>query len=291
MKRAAGALVTAVVLALSGCSSRTEAGKAAPSGPAFGVLHGQVATVGNVSIEAPLVSQVASVRGVSPRAALDAVTEDALLAQRGRADGLERTPEVSWATTSVLGRQVAAHALLDARDAGPPTADERSRLRVVHVLVMRSRSVPESQLRFAAGTLAETESRATSREDFLARVKALKLDVQTTAQELPPFDASGSADDGSHFDPDFVAGAFQLRAPGETSPVVESSFGWHVIRLLERLPPSPEAEAHPEETAEAVMSLRAHIALNNLLARRRQASRIDVVEGAAELTALATKAP
>jgi peptidyl-prolyl cis-trans isomerase C len=213
--------------------------------------------------------------------------EDTLLAQGAQAEGLARAPDISWSTTTSLGRLTAARALAQARALGPPSRDEVSRLRVVHVVVMRSRTIPEPQLRFAASTLGEAVSKASSAADFLARVKAARADVVTSAEELSPFDASGAADDGKRFDPEFVAGAFRLREPGDTSPVVESQFGWHVIRLLERLPPAAGPDADRAELAEAVMRLRARIALSTTIARRKDTSRVELAPGADELMASA----
>ncbi|HEY8088861.1 MAG TPA: peptidylprolyl isomerase [Polyangiaceae bacterium] len=278
-----------VALLLVACALACGSPGEGPLRPASGVLRGQLATVGAASIDAPTVADVARSRGVSARQALDAVVEDTLLAQGAQAQGVARAPDISWTTTASLGRLMAGRFLADARAMGPPSPDELSRLRVVHVAVLRSRTIPEPQLRFAASTLAQAVSKASSATDFLARVKAARVDVVTSAEELSPFDASGTADDGKRFDPAFVAGAFQLGTPGDTSPVVESKFGWHVIRLLERLPPATNTEAAREELTEAVMQLRARIALSTTIARRRQTSRVELAPGADELMASAFK--
>lgn len=205
--------------------------------PTNAALGGELARVGDQAIGSELVGEVARARSVSPHAALAVLVEDALIAQGARAELLDRAPEVAWATTSSLAR-IAARRLLDEANAkGLPSDDELARVHVVHAVVLRSHSTPEARARFVAQAVADAVSRATSTEDFRARARAAAGDVRTSIEDLPPFDASGRTDDGTQFDLDFVAGAFALHSPGETSPIVETPFGWHVIRLVERTPP------------------------------------------------------
>ncbi|MEJ7652057.1 MAG: peptidylprolyl isomerase [Chloroflexia bacterium] len=49
------------------------------------------------------------------------------------------------------------------------------------------------------------------------------------------------------YDPAFAKAAFALRTPGQLSPAVNSSFGWHIIQLIERDEQRPVA---PEQMAQ-----------------------------------------
>ena len=157
--------------------------------------------------------------------------------------------------TPWLPRTLALAASIDRRRSHgprPPRSDVRVARRALEMLEPRARRhstsrlasgsstpsssgrapLPEPQLRFAAEAVAQAVSAAKSPEDFRDRARAAGAEVRMSIEVVAPFDATGLSDEGSSLDPDFVAAAFQLRAPGDTSPIVETSFGWHVIRLI-----------------------------------------------------------
>lgn len=73
------------------------------------------------------------------------------------------------------------------------------------------------------------------------RDRAMKGESFSTLASLYSEDP-GSAENGGELgfvnrgelDPEFEAAAFALKTPGEISPVIESSFGYHIIQLIER---------------------------------------------------------
>jgi hypothetical protein len=277
------ALAVCGYVALVACGGPSSAPSAQPT---YGALGGEVASVGQERIDGALVGEVARARGLSPRVALGALVDDALMAQGVRAQRIDHTPEVSWGETSAVARVTSKHLMDEARAKGPPSDDELSTVKVVHALVLRSRSVPEARLRFAAQSIVDAVAGAKSAADFQARAKAVSTDVRVTIEELPVFDAAGRMEDGSQVDPDFTAAAFSLRAPGDTSPIVETPFGWHVIRLVERERPTASIEERRADLAEPVVELRARVALSALLARRRKRTGVEVSNSADEIMAL-----
>lgn len=260
-----------------------------PSGsapaPSYGALGaGEVARVGSVSVGAPLVAAVAESRGTDARTAAGSLVQDALAAEGARAERLDSTPELAWASTVALARRVPIALAREAHAAGPPTDDELATLSVVHAVVLRTHSLEPSRGLAIAGAIAEAVAGARDADDFEARAAAVSRQVRTSIERLPPFDATGRMTDGNQVDADFVAGAFALRAAGDTSPVVETSFGWHVIRLVGRaLPTGADLEARRVEVTPMVDALRARILLASTIRARRDTTRIEVSAAAAEL--------
>jgi parvulin-like peptidyl-prolyl isomerase len=87
------------------------------------------------------------------------------------------------------------------------------------------------------------------------------------------------------FDLDFARAASQLTTPGQLSPVIQSAFGFHVIRLEERIPgvAVPKAEL-PRLLEPEVMTRRAGRARRELLDKLRQGAKIEVDRAHDELT-------
>src|SRR5579859_2406270 len=155
-RAALGLLIAQAVLVLA-CASP------APPAASIGVLEaGQLARVGSISLPESLVVDVAGAQGVTARAALDELVEDALAAQFAVARHLIDRPSVGWACTSALARRVPVQLADAAKAAGPPTDEEVATLSVVHAVVLRSRGISEKVAVATANAIAQAVRNAAS---------------------------------------------------------------------------------------------------------------------------------
>jgi hypothetical protein len=261
--------------------------------PTFVSLGGDAAHVGQSAISRSLVAQVARAGGLSPREALDGLIEDALLAQAAKAGGLDGECSVRQATVATAARLLSARLNEDARVRGAPTDDELAKIRVVHALVLRSPTLAHARALDIARAILRAVSDARSDEDFETQAKQVPhVGAQVVIERLGAFDASGNLAEGGALDADFTSAAFRLHTRGETSGIVKTPFGWHVIRLMERLSPEGASlERLREELAGTVQEMRVRTQLGIVLDDHRQRVPVEISADADALMVQAASAP
>jgi len=244
-----------VALALATVTCREENQR---RGASHAALGGEIAArVGEFDLPVSLVSGVARQRGVAPSTALALLIEDALAASRALEHGLDQAADVRVATTAAKARATLDRIRETARRT-PPTDEEVTEISaihwtevdrpetflVVHAVVRRPKTPDakqEAAARGVAAAIAAAEVGAEDASTFEARAKAIPHgEAEVVVQPLEAFTADGRVATPGHnggYDPRFTSGAATLTRPGSTSDVVESSFGWHVVLLLERRPP------------------------------------------------------
>lgn len=217
-------------------------------------LGGEIAArVAGTPIPVSVVQSVATAQKITAEDAVRRVIDDEIAASAARAKGIDREEPAAWNLIAARGRITADHIYADAVKQGPPTDDEVKELserhwaevdrpptmKVIHVLVFHPKDKSlEPQARALAEQIHDAVAGATSQADFEARVKAVPHDkkLETRVEVIGTFTADGLFVEGEQVDPIFSHASDKL-APGGTSPIVETpSFGYHVIRLLERYP-------------------------------------------------------
>lgn len=265
-----------------------ECGAKAPAPVAGASLEGAVARVGRTVLPPSLVADIEAATGASADEAIRDLVGDALAAEGAHERGIDRDPGVSWERVAALARRVPEHLADEARGQGPPSDDELASVLVVQVVVLRAPTLREEDALFLANAIRQAVLGARNVDEFIARAQSIAHPhARVIAQPVGPFVADGGDPQGGKLDSEFVAAAFALRTPRETSPIVATPFGWHVIQLVERkLPESPEEAATRAQTlGVAVQNLRGRMRLDALLRARKSSARANVAVAAEGLMA------
>lgn len=276
---------------------------------------GLAARVGDEDVRLSSVARIVQAQGVSPWEARDRAVSDALFAAAVRSDPQE-TARVTSAERSVLARAVVERLRDDAAALGPPTEDEVRQLteqrwpeldrppsvRTTHAVVLVKKPADDAAARELAAAVARAVAGATDSDDFIARAKQVPSHgLEVTAEALPAATADGRMWDPNErvpkaipgsLDLDFARAAAALEARGDQSPLVKSSFGYHVIRLEERYPPvRTSLEERREKLSAEVLSRRAKRELDVLVARLRAQTPVETDRAVEALTALVPAVP
>jgi hypothetical protein len=298
-----------VLVAILGCGTPTEPLTTSSSLPA-----GVVARVAGESISGSAVAQIAERQGLPPRAALSPALSDALFAAAARASlpgSIVASVERAGAARAVLER-IGSESVAS----GPPSDTEVADLvrerwveldrpdaaRATHAVVMNTDPKRDGAAQALAEKLLSAAKAANSAEEFLSQVKSVPAEgFEVRAENLPALTTEGRGFErgekgfvsaSTSFDRDFARAANRLQQPGELSPVVKTRFGYHVIRLAERIPGSavPKAEL-PTLLRPEVETRRAARLRRELLEKLRAASAIQIDRAVDELTARLQPSP
>jgi hypothetical protein len=299
-----------LLVATLGCGTSKEPPPASSSSLPAGV----VARVEGESISGSAVAQIAERQGLQPRAALTPALSDALFAAAARASlppSMIASVERAAAARAVLERMGSESVAV-----GPPTEAEVAELvrerwveldrpdaaRTTHAVVMNTDPNRDGSAQALAEKLASVVKATSSAEEFVTLVKSVPAEgFEVRAENLPAITTEGRGFERTEkgfvaaftsFDRDFARAANRLQQPGELSPVVKTRFGYHVIRLTERIPGSvvPKAELaallRPEVETRRAARLR-----RELLDKLRAASAIQLDRAVEELTARLQPSP
>lgn len=114
----------------------------------------------------------------------------------------------------------------------------KPRLHVAHIFVRAPESMTEQESEAAKAKIFSAYEKLNKGEDFgtIARSESEDRSTGIMGGELPWFSAGEMI-------PVFENAAYAIKEPGQFSQPVQSSYGWHIIKLLERR----ELKTYPEE--------------------------------------------
>ncbi len=258
--------------------------------------QGVVAQVGADRIDVVTVAAIASAQGIGREQARARAIQDALFAAGARERRLDRSASAKVAARGVLADTLLERISAEAA-ATPATREEVERFTAlhwadldrpetystVHAVAMvrpdddaqKHRNAMELARRIAAAVKGVSDA-----DEFMTKAKeAAAQDRNVQVEKLDPVTADGrvaAQQQGAAGQPtttyagDFVAAVLQLHKPGDQSPPIQTSFGYHVIMLLEVRPARVVAyEQRSKLLGDEIRSSRAKAQLDSLLAGLR----------------------
>ncbi len=233
-------VVLALIFAGAGCAPTEQSADnasaallGAPDGPLVALVNGEALTE-------PLLVTYAKGRGLDPaipqqrQQALDGLIENVLIVQDAAASGMLAKPEVQAEASLVRLQQITARAVAEQRE--KLSVDETQVLALYEQERQRAGDTEwrVQHILFAAEAPAKTALQRALAEgaNFEALMAEYAAGIAKQARELPWSNATQL--------PESLVAALKQLEDGQIAPlVINSSFGWHVLRRIESRPFSP----------------------------------------------------
>lgn len=295
----AGVSIVALSAVTFGCSGdRPTPSDTGPSAVAASLGGTLVARVGEIGIDRALVTEIARARKLRASEALAAVVDEALLVHAAQKNGAEKEPAVEFRLASTLSRAllrqvrdkaIAAASFTDEELAPIVTRDWLSvdhpeLRRVVHALVRKD--VPNgravaTELRAALLTVGGPDA-AKNETAFAEAAKSFKVPsgpaVHVEGLRLAADGRIAEQGVDGSVEEAFTKGTFAIPEVFGTSDVVETTYGFHVIRLVVKTPARRlTREEKIEKLRSALIANRVGPAQEQLLQSLRAAARPELV--------------
>ncbi len=138
-------------------------------------------------------------------------------------------------------------------------------IKVAHIMKTVEDKAPESKWNEAKEAIIKISERASKGEDFGALAKELSDDKNSGQKngELPSFGTGQMV-------PEFEAASFALKTVGDISQPVKTSFGWHIIKLIEKQGVKPFDQIKAELKTKVTRNERAAIITNSFIAKLKK---------------------
>ncbi|GAA4368236.1 hypothetical protein GCM10023185_40800 [Hymenobacter saemangeumensis] len=138
-------------------------------------------------------------------------------------------------------------------------------VKVAHLMVRVNRNAPTADSLTAKKKIDELYARLRKGENWDKLVAQFSEDAGSAANggELPPFGTGRMI-------PSFEEAAFKLQSPGDLAAPVQTPYGWHVIKLIEKQPVPKFADMEPTLKSKVAKDSRSELNRAAFLKRVRQ---------------------
>ncbi|GAB2853773.1 peptidylprolyl isomerase [Hymenobacter ruber] len=138
-------------------------------------------------------------------------------------------------------------------------------IKVAHLMIRMNANAAKNDSLTAKKKIDELYSRLKKGENWDKLVAQFSEDAGSAANggELPPFGTGRMI-------PSFEDAAFKLQKPGDIAPPVQTPYGWHIIKLIERQPLAKFADMEPSLKSKVAKDSRSELNKAAFLKRVRQ---------------------
>jgi peptidyl-prolyl cis-trans isomerase SurA len=145
------------------------------------------------------------------------------------------------------------------------TRQSAGEIKVAHIMVAVPQDAAASKWNEAREKIFKISDRLTKGEDFGALARELSDDQNSGRNngELPLFTSGQMV-------PEFEIPAFALKNPGDISQPVKTSFGWHIIKLIEKQGVKPFDQVKNELKSKVMRDERAVITSNSFVTKLKK---------------------
>ncbi|GAB3875620.1 hypothetical protein GCM10028824_31460 [Hymenobacter segetis] len=148
-------------------------------------------------------------------------------------------------------------------------------IKVAHLMIRMNANAAKADSLTAKKKIDELYSRLKKGENWDKLVAQFSEDAGSAANggELPPFGTGRMI-------PSFEDAAFKLQKPGDLAPPVQTPYGWHIIKLIERQPLAKFADMEPSLKSKVAKDSRSELNKAAFLKRVRQEDQFSEVASA-----------
>ncbi len=140
--------------------------------------------------------------------------------------------------------------------------DAQGEIKVAHIMIKSGANAPDSVARQAKSKIEEIYAKLKAGEKFEDLATKFSDDKGSAKNGglLPPFGTGRMV-------PEFEKAAFSLQKDGDYSQPVKTSYGWHIIKRVEKKPVPTFEEKKNELKTQVARDSRAEISKNSMIAR------------------------